>query len=198
MAVESHYVISEDQELTRIHFDGTGAMSGTLDNAAAVDAGSGIVTLPITGHGMASGSHIYLSGTTNYDGDYIVVATATNTVNIYATYVAETFGGTEVWGVRVYPDSGKTAFQLTEVRLHAAGGALAAEAFTISLDSGLGSEYDVKVYEQDDMSAILDLIWSPSIDELSIFFPGDALTFAHTNTNSRTVGLEVHYRHLRQ
>lgn len=197
MSVESHYVVTEDQEITRVHFSGTGAMSGTLDNAAATDQGSGLVRIPITGHGIVAGSHVYISGSTNYDGDYVVAAVATDTIDVYATFTAETFAGTETWGTRVYPDVGKTAFQLTEVRFHA-GGTLAAEAFTVTLDSGIGSAFDVVVYKQADMSAITDLIWSPSIDELSIFFPGDKVLLTHANTNGVTIGIEVHYRHLRQ
>lgn len=68
----------------------------TIDAAAAVDKGGGLVGIPITGHGFSTGQKIILSGTTNYDETYLVDATSTaNEVVITATYVAETFGGTE-------------------------------------------------------------------------------------------------------
>jgi len=68
----------------------------TVDAAAAVDKGGGKVGIPITGHGFSTGQKIILSGTTNYDETYLVdAASTTNEVIIEATYVAETFGGTE-------------------------------------------------------------------------------------------------------
>ena len=67
-----------------------------IDAAAAVDKGGGKVGIPITGHGFSNGQKIILSGTTNYDETYLVDATSTvNEVVITATYVAETFSGTE-------------------------------------------------------------------------------------------------------
>jgi hypothetical protein len=71
----------------------------TLDNAAASDEGGGLVGIPCTGHGYTSGDTIYLSGTTNYNGEYTVnAATSENEIVIEATYVAETFAGTELVG----------------------------------------------------------------------------------------------------
>ena len=68
----------------------------TIDNAAAVDKGSGKVGIPITGHGFSTGQKIILSGTTNYDGTYLVDSTSTtNEVVIIDTYNAESFAGTE-------------------------------------------------------------------------------------------------------
>jgi hypothetical protein len=68
----------------------------TIDAAAAVDKGGGLVGIPITGHGFSTGQKIILSGTSNYDETYLVDATSTtNEVVIEATYAAETFGGTE-------------------------------------------------------------------------------------------------------
>lgn len=75
----------------------------TIDAAAAVDKGSGLVGIPATAHGLSTGQKIVLSGTTNYDGTYELDATSsTNEMVITATYAAETFGGTEAvemyWG----------------------------------------------------------------------------------------------------
>ena len=67
-----------------------------LDNAAAVDAGGGIVTIPLTGHGYVVGESVTISGSVNYNATYDVVAVpGANTFNITATFQAETFAGTE-------------------------------------------------------------------------------------------------------
>jgi len=68
----------------------------TVNAAAAVDKTGGYTGIPITAHGFSTGQKIILSGTTNYDGTYVVEsASSTNEVVILATYVAETFAGTE-------------------------------------------------------------------------------------------------------
>jgi hypothetical protein len=64
--------------------------------AAATDEGGGLVGLPVTAHGYDDGDLITVAGTTNYDGQYFLnSATSTDKLVIKATYVAETFGGTE-------------------------------------------------------------------------------------------------------
>ncbi len=67
----------------------------TLDNAAAVDKGDGLVGIPITGHPFLAGDTPTFADTTNYDGDKEIVSQTANEVVITATYQAETFGGTE-------------------------------------------------------------------------------------------------------
>ena len=63
---------------------------------AAVDKGSGKVGLPVVKHDAASGNHIRIEGTINYDGTYTVDATTSaNEIVITATYAAETFNGLE-------------------------------------------------------------------------------------------------------
>ena len=72
-------------------------VSATLDNAAAVDKGGGLVGLPITGHGFQAGQIVVVAGTTNYDlpVGYEIISQTTNEIVVTATYVAETFAGTE-------------------------------------------------------------------------------------------------------
>jgi hypothetical protein len=74
--------------------------SYTLDAAAAVDKGSGLVGIPITAHGFVAGDSTTLAGTTNYDATYSIISETANEIVITATYVAETFAGTETasWG----------------------------------------------------------------------------------------------------
>ena len=74
----------------------TNQLSDTLDAAPAVDAGSGLVRIPITGHTFAVGDFIEIRGTDNYDGWYIVQAVVANvSIDIKATFVAETFAATD-------------------------------------------------------------------------------------------------------
>ncbi len=67
----------------------------TIDNAAAVDKGGGLVGIPITGTSMSSSMTVTIASTTNYNGDYAVSSKTTNEIVITETYVAETFAGTE-------------------------------------------------------------------------------------------------------
>ncbi len=67
----------------------------TIDNAAAVDKGSGLVGIPIIGHSFNAKDNTTIAGTTNYDDNYDIVSKTTNEIVITATYVSETFAGTE-------------------------------------------------------------------------------------------------------
>lgn len=168
---------------------GSAALHGVLNAAAAVDAGGGIVTIPMTGHGFNVGSYVQIGGTDNYDGVHKIIAKATNTFNIYATFVAETFAGTDTVKAALGPG---VAFQMIEARLHlsAAGGAV--ENYTITLDSENGAAFDV-VLETAAMNADADVptLWN---DKKRYFNAGDVLLFEYVNTNGRTWGLEVVYR----
>jgi len=62
----------------------------TPNAAAVVDNSDGTVTLPATAHGISAGRLVGITGTTNYDGEYILdSATAANTIVVTATYTAE-------------------------------------------------------------------------------------------------------------
>ena len=69
-----------------------------LNNAAAVDEGGGLVGIPITTHGYIAGNIILINDSVNYDGVHTLPAQTLGTASeiiITATYVAETFAGTE-------------------------------------------------------------------------------------------------------
>ncbi len=74
----------------------------TINNAAAVDKSGGLVGIPITGHAFVPDEPITIDGTTNYDGDHLVVSKTTNEIVIAATYIAETFAGTETCRSRLF------------------------------------------------------------------------------------------------
>ena len=64
----------------------------TIDSALAVNLGNGIVGIPSTDHQIPIGSKIEISGTVNYDGEYILHSlTTTNRLAIVATYKLEFF-----------------------------------------------------------------------------------------------------------
>jgi hypothetical protein len=67
----------------------------TIDNAAAVDKGDGTVGIPITAHDFNAKDVTTIAGTTNYNGTHKIVSQTANEIVITASYVAETFAGTE-------------------------------------------------------------------------------------------------------
>lgn len=82
-------------------------------------------------------------------------------------------------------------FVFEEVRIHLSAASSTSENFVVTLDSGRGSEYDVKLYSQD-MDTVQDLIYQP-VDPHE-FEAEDSLVFTWTNTNSRTWGMEIVYK----
>lgn len=186
---DRHFVARTDQMVVAtMHASGTAAVNTTLDNAAAVDAGGGIVTIPSTGHGFKAGSHIGLRGGTNYNNIYELIAVAANTFNIYAIYVAETFAGTETARPELAPGCN---FRAIEARLHL-DGAAAAEDFVTTLDAGLGSDFDVAL-DTKAMNALTDYVLD--LYALRKFFNFDDLLYwTCANGNTNTWGLEVKYQ----
>jgi hypothetical protein len=68
----------------------------TLDAGSARNAGSGLVGLPLTGHGYTAGTQVKIAGSTNYNGVHTLAAsTSANELVIATTYVAETLAGDE-------------------------------------------------------------------------------------------------------
>lgn len=104
----------------------------TLNAAAAVDAGGGLVDIAITGHGYAVGNRIGIAGTTNYDGHHYVTAVPdANTVRITTTFQAETFAGTE----EVWKAPGVDTNTLSELTEIAAGNGYTTGGIALTRDS---------------------------------------------------------------
>ena len=61
------------------------------DVDVAVDIGGGVTQVPANGHHVKVGYYITIPTSTAYTGIYPVVAVGANTINITATYAAETF-----------------------------------------------------------------------------------------------------------
>lgn len=74
------------------------ALAKTISASAAVDLGNGNVGIPVTGHPYFSGQSVVIAGSANYNGTHILPDQAlgnADVVVITASYVAETFAGTE-------------------------------------------------------------------------------------------------------
>ena len=62
----------------------------TFAAGAAVDAGGGLVKLPLaSGHGFLAGERVCIDGTVNYDGVFVINSVEETYIIIPATYVAE-------------------------------------------------------------------------------------------------------------
>ena len=175
---------------------GAKAMSNTLKVEAAVDGGRDpvthekLTTLGCTAHGFLTG-HVYIQGTTNYDGMRKIYSVATNSITIVAPYVAETPGGTETVKSMISFNH-PIEFLGVQLALSAAGGAN--EAFQAIVDAAAGAAFDTRYHNTADMT---------SIKYVDDFFDGpkplkanDKLDFTYANTNSRTWGLKIFTRRL--
>ena len=82
------------------------------------------------------------------------------------------------------------AWQLESIRVHlsAAGGA---GDLTATINHGSAAAYDVVLLTQD-MTAVVDLVWSP--DRPMEFLAGDELDIAWANTGTKTYGLEIVFK----
>lgn len=183
--IDTRYIDFEE-----FHFSSDQVMNTTLDNAAAVDAGSGSTTIPLTGHGYVAGSMIFLQGTTNYDGVWTISAVAANTFNIPASYVAETFAGTEI---------ARPAFQLSVpgeflgYELHLASACGTAEDFEIHKDADQGAAWDTKIVDEP-MNTVQDLI--DIFDKAVPLEKNDIVYCTFPNTNTNLFGLTLYARRL--
>ena len=77
----------------------------TFEAGAAVDAGGGLVKLPIaSGHGFVAGERVCIDGTVNYDDVFVVDSVEETYIIIPATYVSETIPADAV--IRVVIENG--------------------------------------------------------------------------------------------
>lgn len=179
------------QAIEIVHMNGTKKLNGTLDNSAVSDNGDGTVDIAITGHGIAAGAKVRISGTTNYDGAHIITAVAANAITIEADYVAETPAGTETYAVAVEPPN--VDFQLVETRL-VLGGAAAAENFVVKLDADAGATYDCTLKTEAMNGLTQDIeVWMTG-DQHRFFEAGDVIFFEFANTADDAWTLTTIYR----
>lgn len=128
----------------------------SIDNAAAVDKGGGLVGIPVTGHSFTAGMNLGILGTTNYNNHYIVQSQTPNEIVIKATYAAENFAGTEEIWKAPGPDT-NTVSDLTEI---AAGNGYTSGGYQLSpgatdFDAHTESDADDWAFTQ-----IKDVVWT--------------------------------------
>ncbi len=182
-------------------FAGAAAMNGTLDNAAAVDQSSnyepgriGVVRIPIASHGLIAGTtthptHIFIQGSTNYNGlRRLVTIPDANNIDIAATYVAETFAGTELYSVGVGFDE-NWAFAGYEITVDAAPTTVA--DLTIGRDfkdASLATYWDTNYLTQP-MATVVDVVeqWETAIP----LSPDTMIKVAWANAEADDWGVEL-------
>lgn len=84
----------------------------------------------------------------------------------------------------------REAQQLISVTLHLSAAPTTSENFTITLDSGQGSAFDVLLYSLDlSTASTVNLVWQP--DAPFYLLDGDAVDVKYTNTDARVYGATI-------
>jgi hypothetical protein len=171
-----------------IHMTGTRRLNGTLNGAAAVDAGGGFVDIAITNHGLTAGCYIQIAGSVAYNGVHrIVSAPDANTIRIQFTYVAEVFAGTETYRLCFQPYDD---FELLETRVKLSD-ASAAENLVYLLGANAGAAFDVTLDTQAMNGLTEDIVIWRDATKRRFFEKGDVIAVTYANTNNRTWGLTL-------
>jgi hypothetical protein len=176
---------------SQLIFNGAAAANGTFNNAAVTDQGNGIVRLPDTAHGLKAGSHVYISGTGNYDGNHELKAVATNSFDIEAKYVAETLAGTETWvsGSRM-----KRPGWVAGIAAKLSAGVGSSELMSIVCDSNRGADFDVTADSHDFNT---ETNWAEFYDEVNrlYFEENDIIKITFANSTAKTFGVRLFIEH---
>ena len=83
------------------------------------DAGGGQITVTSAAHGLSDGDYVTISGTTNYNGWFIVANAAENTYEITDTWVSDDATGT--WVRSIMTDIEKSTIVTVEIYLRVPG-----------------------------------------------------------------------------
>lgn len=187
-------------------FTGALATYGVFDGADAADDNSVdppfTTDLTDTGHGLLTGSMLYIQGSTNYNGlRQIESVPDADSIVIYAKFVAETLAGTETWKTMITYDNwiqgelvagAPFEFLGIEVTLDAAA-ATASENLTVTIDAARGSAFDNLIYSKD-MNGHTDINYM--FDEPRLCAPGDKIDVAWANADANTWGIKLFTRQL--
>ena len=91
--------------------------------------------------------------------------------------------------VDVNHSGGPYGRKLKELRFHLSGAATTSESFTLSIDSGSGTAYDVLILSED-MQGETDVFYMPE-NPIPLTSAVDAFSVQYTNTDSLTWGLQL-------
>lgn len=177
--------------VSQLIFNGAAPAAGTFDNAAAADQGNGIVRLTDTGHGLKVGSHVYISGTVNYDGNHAIVAVAANTFDIEAKFVAETLAGTETW---VCGSKMSRPGWIAGIAAKLSAGVGSSELMSIVVDSERGADFDVTA-DSHDFNTVTNWAEMYPTDGRLHFEEGDIVKITFANSTSKTFGVRLFVAH---
>lgn len=189
--------MSLDKPYDTWKFTGAKTTYGTLSATAAVDAGTGgqdghqgITTLGSTAHGLLAGSLTYLQVTDSYDGLRYIHAVATNTMNVYATFVAETTSTNDLWKTMY---SSPHPFLFLGFSVHLTAVCANTENLVISKDANAGSAFDTKIYSKA-MNGVQDI--HNIFDTPKPCVGGDKIDVVWANGGSKTWGIELYTRRI--
>lgn len=169
-----------------IHMTGTRRFNGTLDAAAAADAGNGLTDITLTNHGLTAGCYIQILGSVAYNGVWrIASAPDANSIYIEKAYVAEIFAGTETYRLAWKPAD---EFELLETRVKLSD-VSAAENLIYLLDADEGSAFDATLDTQAMNGLTEDIVVWRDATKRRFFEKGDVIALTYANTNNRTWGV---------
>jgi hypothetical protein len=166
-------------------FNGAAAANGVLDNDDAVDAGGGLVTIPIADHGLKAGSLIHIAGSVAYDGNYAIQSVAAGSITVMAPYVAEEFSGEETFisGWKM-PYKGTIAGIVAKL----SAGVESAELMSVVVDSVKGSDFDFTI-DSHDFDTLTN--WAEMYENPFPFDQGDIISISFANSTSKTFGVRL-------
>lgn len=81
-------------------------------------------------------------------------------------------------------------FDLNSVTIKFSAAPTTAEDLTVTLDSAIGAAYDAVLYKVDpSVTSATSIVWQPNAP--LYLRPGDVVTLAYTNTDTRTWGATI-------
>lgn len=84
-----------------------------------------------------------------------------------------------------------------QVTVHFSSAPTTSENLVFTIDTNAGSAYDTVAYSADpSATSMTDLVWVPD-DGALVLVTGDALDITYTNTDTRTIGVQVYYEFAR-
>ena len=111
-----------------------------------------------------------------------------------STLISRFTGAAGVTAANTFIQPGKP-FELLEVRVHLNAASATSENLVISLDGGAAAaKYDTVLATQD-MNTVADYVYTPTRPH-RFTHASDKLIMTWTNTNTKTYGIEIVYRHI--
>ena len=181
------------QPFDTINFSGAKKTYEAMDAEAVVDAGNigpsndSIVTMQGDAHGFLAGPSVqdfncvYILSTDNYDGLRRIHSVATNTINIFAKFVAETTATGDTFRT-MYKSPYPYEFLGFEIHLNAASAT--SENLTVNRDCVRGSTFDTNLFTKN-MNGVEDIVERHNENESILCDANDTIDLKWDNSNSQ-------------